>query len=225
MTGWQVTIRGIDVNPAAIAKGKNGRYSAWSLREIDPELSRIVISFRKGATSNSTTRFASMVSLEEGNLMDAQAPFWKPNAYDVIFFRNAFMYLSAEAGQAVVARMAESLAPGGYLFMGPAETLRGISHDFHLCHTHGTFYYQLRTGRAGAAIDSRSLTGARRRSCDGRAAVGAEILAPETESDWADTIRQATERIRMLTRAPEPSRAANAKACRSRRTPRASLPI
>jgi chemotaxis protein methyltransferase CheR len=41
------------------------------------------------------------------------------------------------------------LSPGGFLFLGHAETLRGISHDFHLQHTHGTFYYQRQ--RAGEA--------------------------------------------------------------------------
>jgi hypothetical protein len=39
-------------------------------------------------------------------------------------------------------RIARSLVPGGYLFLGHAETLRGLSQDFHLVHTHGTFYHQ-----------------------------------------------------------------------------------
>jgi len=34
------------------------------------------------------------------------------------------------------------LSPGGFLFLGHAETLRGLSRDFHLHHTHGTFYYR-----------------------------------------------------------------------------------
>jgi chemotaxis protein methyltransferase CheR len=38
--------------------------------------------------------------------------------------------------------MARALVPGGFLFLGHAETLRGLSQDFHLCHTHDTFYYQ-----------------------------------------------------------------------------------
>ncbi len=164
LTGWQVTIRGVDVNPAAVNKGKNGRYSPWSLREMDPAFKDRYF-LPQGRDFQLHDSIRSMVSLEEGNLMDAHAPFWKPNFYDAIFFRNAFMYLSAEAGQAVVARMAESLALGGYLFMGPAETLRGISHDFQLCHTHGTFYYQHHAGRAGAAIDSAHSRVPAERSC------------------------------------------------------------
>jgi chemotaxis protein methyltransferase CheR len=202
LAGWHVAICGVDVNPAAIAKGRTGRYSAWSLREITPSLKQR--HFRPlGRDFQLHDSIRGMVSLEEGNLMDAHAPFWKPNAYDVIFFRNAFMYLSPEAGQAVVARMAGSLVPGGYLFMGPAETLRGLSHDFHLCHTHETFYYQLRSGGAKGGGDFAhspvSATGT-------GPALYAETPPADTNGGWADAIRQATERIRMLTRIPERSR-------------------
>ena len=204
LAGWQVSIRGIDVNAAAIAKGNKGRYSAWSLREIAPTFEKRYF-HPQGRDFQLHDSIRGMVSLEEGNLADAQAPFWNPRAYDAIFFRNAFMYLSPEAGQAVVARMAESLAIGGYLFMGPAETLRGVSHDFDLCHTHGTFYYQLRTGRASAGnVSAYSLMPETR--TDSRPALRAQMPAEDTGGGWVDAIRQATERIRILTRIPERSR-------------------
>jgi chemotaxis protein methyltransferase CheR len=207
LLGWQVTIRGIDVNPAAIAKGKASRYSAWSLRETDAEFKERYF-LPQGRDFQLHDSIRSMVSLEEGNLMDARAPFWKPKAYDVIFFRNAFMYLSAEAGRSVVARMAESLAPGGYLFMGPAETLRGVSSEFDLCHTHGTFYYQLRTGHGRAAKDSAHAPAPAGRASS-QPAFPAEMPPVEVDGRWADSIRQATERIRILTFTPEESSKAN----------------
>jgi chemotaxis protein methyltransferase CheR len=43
-----------------------------------------------------------------------------------------------------VRRISQALLPGGFLFLGHAETLRGITPEFHLCHTHDTFYYQQR---------------------------------------------------------------------------------
>ena len=75
----------------------------------------------------------------------------------MIFCRNVIMYFTPETAQAVIARLARALAPGGYLFLGHAETLRGLSHDFHLRHTHGTFYYQRRDEppEAGAARAAR----------------------------------------------------------------------
>src|SRR5215470_11579899 len=45
--------------------------------------------------------------------------------------------------------MAQSLAPGGFLFLGHGETLWGISDEFHLCHTHDTFYYERKECSAG----------------------------------------------------------------------------
>ena len=63
---------------------------------------------------------------------------------DSVFCRNVLMYFTPEMMNRVVARLGAALLPGGYLFLGHAETLRGLSHDYHLCHTHETFYYQKR---------------------------------------------------------------------------------
>src|SRR5258708_25818752 len=56
------------------------------------------------------------------------------------------MYFVQETAAAVVDRIQRALAPGGYLFLGHAETLRGLSQAFHLRRDSGTFYYQLREG-------------------------------------------------------------------------------
>jgi chemotaxis protein methyltransferase CheR len=60
----------------------------------------------------------------------------------VIFCRNMLMYLTLESAQALVERMAAALAPGGFLFLGYAETLRGLSSAFRLCNTDEAFYYK-----------------------------------------------------------------------------------
>jgi chemotaxis protein methyltransferase CheR len=85
-----------------------------------------------------------MIQFDCRNLADPDSDIYRPGAYDAIFCRNVIMYFSPAVQHAVISRLAQSLAPGGYLFLGHAETLRGLSHDFHLAHTHDTFYYQRR---------------------------------------------------------------------------------
>jgi chemotaxis protein methyltransferase CheR len=83
----------------------------------------------------------------------------------------------------VLARFANALAPGGYLFLGPAESTRGLSDGFRLCQSHGTFYYQ--TPPAPAADTPR---------------VGA--AAGAMSPPWPEAIMQATRRIEAITGRP-----------------------
>jgi chemotaxis protein methyltransferase CheR len=102
------------------------------------------------------------------------------------------MYFSPEQMRAAVARIAQSLAPGGFLFLGHAETLRGISDEFHLRHTHGTFYYERKTPSC------------RRQSLAVQPLPVPETAAAVAPSDaWFQTICRATERVAALVPSPD----------------------
>jgi chemotaxis protein methyltransferase CheR len=183
---WQVSIRAVDLNPVVLAKAAGARYSAWSLRETTPETKRRW--FRpdgRDVVLDDAVRTA--VDFEERNLAADDPELWRPGAYDVVFCRNVLMYFSPEQARAVIARIARSLAPGGYLFLGHAETLRGVSDEFHLRHTHGAFYYELKEGIGQV----RPVQVAPRSSY--------AAMSPETFSEaWVDTIREASERVEAL---------------------------
>jgi chemotaxis protein methyltransferase CheR len=190
LVGYQISIRGVDVNPAAIKRATAGSYSTWALRETSDEMR--ARDFRPdGRQFLLDPELRAAVVFEERNLADPEPGLWQPESFDVVFCRNMLMYLTPEVARAIVERIARSLAPGGYLFLGSAETLRGVSQAFHLCHTHGTFYYQRRDGSERApAIDS-----ADARSMDAAAPAG----LPAIGDSWVDVIQRASERIRSLT--------------------------
>ncbi len=184
---WEVAIKGVDVNPRAVERARLARYSSWALRETPEDVQKryFAVDGREYVLSKT---IRDTVNFEEENLVGEEL--WAAESYDVVFCRNVLMYFTPESAQRVVTRFARALAPGGYLFLGHAENLRGLSVDFDLCHTHGTFYY-------------------RRRDALGRAVTKlAELALPQAvsarppddwTSTWLETVQRSSDRIRVLT--------------------------
>lgn len=137
LDSWDVDVLGFDINPAMIEKARRARYSSWSLRET-PDNLRVKYFRTEGRELQLNGNVRSAVRFEERNLVGEDSMFWQREAFDVIFCRNVTMYFTPEVTRTVIARIARSLAIGGFLFLGHAETLRAVSHEFHLRHTHGT---------------------------------------------------------------------------------------
>lgn len=202
---WDIKIVGADLSPAMLAKAKRARYTAWSLRATPDDMrSRY---FRKeGNEYVVVPEIQRMVTFEERNLIHDGAQLWQPATYDVIFCRNVIMYFTPELMRQVVQRVSASLLPGGFFFLGHAETLRGLSQDFHLCHTHDSFYYQKRDA---ADLPHNESVFYSEHGTSGPA-------VPDAASSWVDAIQQASERIAQLaTKKPAPSTPATAPAARS----------
>lgn len=180
----QVDILGVDINPAALARARSGRYSSWALRETPDEARRWFRPDGRDFMLDDSIRAA--VRFEQRNLVTDEG-LWAPHSLDVVFCRNVIMYFAPETQAAIVGRIERALVPGGYLFLGHAETLRGLSDRFHLCHTNETFYYRRRTSDAEAKIE---------------AAPPAPSVELADSTSWVDAIQHATDRIRAITAAP-----------------------
>jgi chemotaxis protein methyltransferase CheR len=139
---WPIAIDGLDVNPAVLERARAGRYSEWSLRETPADV-RARWFANQGREWVLAEEIRRLVRFTEGNLLEDH-PLLLQGGYDVILCRNVLIYFTPQALIALVERLARALAPGGYLFLGHAETLRGISRSFHLISTHDTFYYRVR---------------------------------------------------------------------------------
>jgi chemotaxis protein methyltransferase CheR len=189
-SSWDVSILGVDVNPAMLKKAARARYSTWALRETPADVQRRWFKAEgRDFVLDETLRAA--VRFEERNLAGGSAQLWPPDTYDVIFFRNVFMYFTPGHQRSVIARLERALKPGGYLFVGHAETLRGLSNDFHLQHTHETFYYRRKDQSDSWARPSTEATPLPQ-------LVPAVVAAVESGGTWIDVIRQASERIETL---------------------------
>jgi chemotaxis protein methyltransferase CheR len=50
--------------------------------------------------------------------------------FDVIFCRNAMIYFDKPTQELLVRKFYDLISPGGYLFVGHAESLTGANHDY-----------------------------------------------------------------------------------------------
>jgi len=192
---WTASILALDANPAALAKAARARYGAWALRDLPEELRGRY--FRvEGADHVLAEEVRTAVRFEERNLAEDDPGFWQCGEYDVIFCRNVLMYFTPENARGLVAHLALTIAEDGYLFLGHAETLRGLSQDFNLCHTNDTFYYRRKSAAALSAA----------RTAPSWAAPIATPAMSDAPPDgaWPDAIEKASRRIAVLARGNRP---------------------
>jgi chemotaxis protein methyltransferase CheR len=138
--GWDVRVTGLDVDGAALEKARRAVYHKGALRAVTPaQLERHFVSDGTGVRVKEPAR--RHVSFVCGNLLE-------PGSYealaplDVIFCRNVLIYFSDQAVQRAVALFQATLAPGGYLFLGHAESLARVSSSFVPIRFQGAIVYQ-----------------------------------------------------------------------------------
>jgi chemotaxis protein methyltransferase CheR len=138
--GWDVKIFGLDVDPEALGKAARGVYHQNSFRAMTEAVTeRHFVKVATGKQAKDVLR--RMVTLRQGNLLEA-ASFEGLAPVDVIFCRNVLIYFSDATTLRAVRLFHDSLEPGGYLFLGHAESLSRITDSFTPIRFQGAMVYQ-----------------------------------------------------------------------------------
>jgi chemotaxis protein methyltransferase CheR len=135
------SILGVDVNPAVLRVAEGGRYSPWSLRAVSPEVRRRWF-HADGRDFVLHDEIRRSVRFERRNLAADDGELWRPGGYDIIFCRNVLMYFTERGARALVARLVDALATGGFLFLAHVEPLYGDHPALRLRRSHGSFFYE-----------------------------------------------------------------------------------
>lgn len=143
LANWDLTILGTDISHQSLTAARAGIYRERSLRNVSPELlSEWFI--KEGNNWAVSDRLRPLTRFSYLNLQSENYPNPKDetSGCDIIFCRNVLIYFRPETVRAVVSRLRRALRPGGYLFLGHAETLGSGFLDFFRCQHQGGIYYR-----------------------------------------------------------------------------------
>ena len=116
---WEVA--GMDISPQAISQAQAAIYGSYALRHLPEGLLQKYFQEVPGQGWQPVSLLRQRVSFRRGNLMDP-LQVRASGSHDIILCRNVLIYFDAEARRSILANLAASLAPGGFLLTGFSET-------------------------------------------------------------------------------------------------------
>ncbi|HEV2673406.1 MAG TPA: protein-glutamate O-methyltransferase [Aliidongia sp.] len=138
LIGWNLDILATDLSTEILAKAQAGLYSQFEVQRGLP-IQLLVKYFKQaGDRWQIDSAVREMVRYRPFNLLDELSGLGQ---FDIIFCRNVLIYFDQPTKQMVLERMAKQLAPDGFLYLGGAETVVGITDKFQPMANHRGIYH------------------------------------------------------------------------------------
>jgi chemotaxis protein methyltransferase CheR len=128
LNAWRVDILATDIAESVMERGKAGTYSQFEVQRGLPIQLLVKYFTQKGDVWELDPAIRRMVRWQKFNLLSS---FTGLGRFDIVFCRNVLIYFDRETKAEVLARIAGVLEPDGYLVLGAAETVVGLTDRFH----------------------------------------------------------------------------------------------
>jgi chemotaxis protein methyltransferase CheR len=127
LAGWTIDIVATDLSTEILDKAQAGLYSQFEVQRGLPIQFLMKYFKQQGERWQIDAGIRSRVRFRIFNLLDDPGSL---GSFDVIYCRNVLIYFDQPTKTTVLDRVSRILAPDGYLFLGGAETVLGISDKF-----------------------------------------------------------------------------------------------
>lgn len=129
LANWRVEILGTDISNAILEKAKSGMYSQFEVQRGLPVNLLMKYFKQNGEFWQIDSSIRSMVTYKNFNLLD---DFKSLGRFDIVFCRNVLIYFDSETKGKVMDKIAQVLSPDGYMILGSAESVFGLSDKYTL---------------------------------------------------------------------------------------------
>jgi chemotaxis protein methyltransferase CheR len=127
LAGWRIEIVATDLSTDILNKAKEGLYSQFEVQRGLPITLLMKYFAQEGEKWRINEEIRRMVSFRTFNLLESPAALGQ---FDVVFCRNVLIYFDQATKGKVLGRIAQIMPADGFLYLGGAETVLGISDAF-----------------------------------------------------------------------------------------------
>jgi chemotaxis protein methyltransferase CheR len=130
-----------DISPSMLREAESASYDRMALaRGISDERQQRYFVAR-GDRWEIRPEIRTRITFRELNLMNSYASLGR---FDIVFCRNVLIYFSTELKRDILKRIAQTLNPGGYLFLGGSESPTSYGTEFEMVRTPQGVVYRLK---------------------------------------------------------------------------------
>lgn len=127
LPGWQFEIVATDIDTNVLETAKKGEYSQFEVQRGLPIQMLMKYFEQKGDRWCLKSDIKSMVQYKYFNLLESMHTLGR---FDIVFCRNVLIYFDKETKAKVLQGMAQLLPDDGFVILGGAETVLGITDAF-----------------------------------------------------------------------------------------------
>ena len=127
LTGWRVEIIATDLSQGVLEKSRAGLFSQFEVQRGLPIQLLVKHFTQTGELWQLNADIRAMVQFRQLNLLQ---DFSNLGVFDIIFCRNVLIYFDQNTKTNVFGRLAKVIEPDGFLMLGAAETVVGLTEAF-----------------------------------------------------------------------------------------------
>jgi chemotaxis protein methyltransferase CheR len=127
LAGWRIEIIATDLSREVLEKSKAGLYSQFEVQRGLPILLLVKYFTQVGELWQINADIRAMVQHRQLNLLH---DFSQLGVFDLIFCRNVLIYFDQPTKTGIFNRLARAIEPDGFLALGAAETVVGLTTVF-----------------------------------------------------------------------------------------------
>lgn len=127
LAGWRIEIIATDLSNEVLDKAREGLYTQFEAQRGLPITLLMKYFTQAGDHWQISPELRKMITFKTFNLLESPASLGQ---FDVIFLRNVLIYFDPPTKGKILDGMSRQLASDGFLYLGGAETVLGVSDKF-----------------------------------------------------------------------------------------------